>query len=171
LPDDVPAPFNQYCVATFTEDYEPPYDFSIQAGESYLYIDATFLDEHEMIYFHEDLGPVTFTIESPEPLPFTSNCDPLESGTSYYAVLADVTIYNDEALSDPACELAAGTIVEPEGGSGFMHVAEVDGGNVYQYIFLSPLCPGVEDGYVFVPSVLFFGANAQSFPIHRIKGP
>lgn len=173
--DDIPAPFNEYCAATFTEAFSTDYaGFEIAPGDSFLYV-FTINDHHEMKYFGED-GPVSFDITAPvDNLPFTDNCNGLDywSVDEYLAVLADVTLYVDAEMTQIACELTAGTTTLKQSGGGYGPAQYVDGGIVFQYEFtaLPEICAGYDTAFAFVPEVVFFDTQAFPHPLYYISRP
>ena len=175
LPDDIPEPFNQYCVAVFTEAFDPPYaGFSITPGDSFLYV-FTINDFHEMKYFGDD-GPVSFKFDAAEDnLPFVDNCDGLYywSVKEYLAVLADVTLYVDKEMTEVACTLTAGTVTPYGAGGGHGPAEYVEGGIVFQfdYFALPDICDGYDTGYAFVPEIVFFDTMEFPLPLDSIYRP
>ncbi|MCB9700634.1 MAG: hypothetical protein H6711_01945 [Myxococcales bacterium] len=171
LPGDVPAPWDMYCIATFTEDTPAlDLDFTFLAGESYLFIEDSF--DPTMLYFG-DQGPVEVSVAGGDPLPFTTNCDGLGGAPQHLAIFVDTTIYGDAALTQVACELSAGTVVPAPVGGGYEYVDTIGGVDVYLYTIgeLLDLCPGATETYVEVGTANYFGADQQVFPIGLIRRP
>jgi len=182
----VSASWEGYCEATFTQDYmvidffDDPL-FTAPAGSRFLMssFNDSFGKPRAELYFLTNTGPFDFEIEadSVEELPLTSNCAPERSEqTAYTGVFQDVTVYADEELSQEACSLSEGTIVESTGG-GFALVGDIDlfstAPTTYSVSLggLSEMCGGITDGYVQVPNVQVFGVNTYLVPIRSFIGP
>jgi hypothetical protein len=178
----VTAPWDAYCVATFSEDtlvldFGDPL-FTARAGESYLMTSfATFGGETraDMAYLTPK-GPYDFTVTAAAgtTLPFTSNCQ-VDQAKPYQAAFTDVSVFADEALTTKLCDLSAGTVVPASSGiSGHSSTGlSFNGPETYQVYLngFSASCGGVETGYVSVPETTAFGVTTWLVPIARIIGP
>ena len=175
-----------YCVATFTKDtaiedvFGDP-AFTARAGEEYLLAEYdSFGGEAtvEIAYLTPN-GPETYSVPmsggAADSAPFTSNCT---QGTAveYYAVFADVTVYEDEALTKAICTLPAGTAVVRDGSlnAGYSAMSLNFSGPQKYEIMLNALgarCGGAETGYVSVPSVELFGTTTWLSPLGIVLKP
>lgn len=181
----VTASWSQYCVATFTEDYEvidffgEP-EFTVRAGEAYLMMDygSSFGENAASLAYLTDYGPYEFEVVAPEgtqDFPFTSNCT-FDAGVSLYAVFADVTVFADEALTSELCSLQAGTVTSSEGGQrGYALAGDLQlfGPLVYEVYLdgFSDECDGAQSGFVEVPEVQVLGTTTNLVPIQSVLAP
>jgi hypothetical protein len=173
--------YRDYCVATFTADYEVidffgDSELSIAAGDELLIEDfGSFSPDEVSVYYLSKAGPVPFTItaEDGSTFPFTSNCmaDNLEE---YVGVFANVTVYGDEALTTPACMLVAGSI-EPSRGLNYELVSEIFGeGPVVYRLFggaVGDLCGGIAEGYVKAGNAMIGSTSHTVIPLGSFSGP
>lgn len=175
----------RYCTATFTRDYQviDEFDdplFRARAGEEYLMMDwgPGFGEARAMLAYLSPKGPYDFSITSPEDaldFPFTSNCT-YNSGTAYYAVFTDVSVYATEDLSTKLCDLPAGTVVVRDTAQPTYFAAtgfNLSGPTVYEVSLntLAAQCGGAETGSVNVPETRLFGFTTWLVPIRPILGP
>lgn len=175
--------WSDYCLATFVEDHEivdafgDPI-FTALAGEQYLISSygRFFADEATLMYLTEN-GPYGFdvSVDLSAGVPFTSDCD-LGNATEYYAVFIDVTVYAEEELTTPLCDLSAGTAVALDGqGYGYALTNLVGNGEpaVYsiQLSSLSTECGGMTSGYVPVQTTELLDTSTYLVPIRVILGP
>ena len=177
----VTAPWDAYCVATFTQDtsildFGDPL-FTARAGEAYLMTSyQTFGELRATLAYLTPKGPFDFTLAVPAgmPAPFTSNCE-VDKGKSYQAAFTDVSVYADEALTTKLCDLKAGTVVPSSGSiSGHSTTNIAFGGPITYEVYLngfSASCGGMEQGYVSVPETQLFGTTTWLVPIIQIIGP
>jgi hypothetical protein len=178
-PDDgdgtVTNVWSGYCVATFTEDYEyvdvfGDVAFTAMSGEEYLISSFDGFDgEVEMLYLTDD-GAEEFTV--PSAGVFTSNCAP-ETAVEMYGVFADVTVYEDEALSTPLCQLSNGNVASTDSGTGFSTIdINFDGPTTYQ-VYLGGFADtcGADVGYVSVPETMVWGITTWLVPFRTVAAP
>jgi hypothetical protein len=174
-----------YCVATFTKDYtvtefnEPL--FQARAGDAYLmsqYGDG-FGERAELLYLTSS-GPYSFSIDAPAGsgnFPFTSNCT-VGATTSYYAVFANLSVYDSAELTNKLCDVPANTVkVRNTGGmSGYESADDTFKltGNSTYVVYLNAFsseCGGAEKGYVSVPMTEVLGTHTWLVPITTVIGP
>lgn len=171
--------WRDYCIATFTADHavtDPFGDvlFTAQAGDEYVISRLDPSGEVELVYL-ADAGPDKFTIEAGAPL--THSCQ-AGATTDYYAVFSDVTVYAEEELSTPICELEAGAVRPRNTGAlaGYSIAGtglSFSGPTTYE-VYLNTFsadCGGADRGYVSVPATTSFGATTWLVPILAIVGP
>jgi len=172
--------WSDYCIATFTEDYAvtDAFDevaFTARVGEEYVISDFDGISGPELVYLAET-GPWSFTVTaSAGALPFTSNCQ-AGSTTEHLAVFSDVTVYAEEELTTPICELAAGTAHprNPTVGAGHSWAGSTADGNLTYEVILNSFsadCGGAALGYVSVPQTTVHGTTTALVPILWIVGP
>ena len=179
LPNDIPAQWREYCYVTLSKDTPGvPYDVIAEGGASFLAVapggQPPLLRN---IYLFTDDGPVVQHLSTGpgKEVGVTTNCPDLEATTRLYAVLDDVTLYADPALTEVACEMSAGTTVPSElaeGGSG--GYAEVREGGLLitiDHLAVAYLCGGLESGYLFLPGFTYGGLNASAYPFGMILAP
>lgn len=173
----VTAPWTSYCVGTFTRDYvvvdgfgDP--QFTAKSGESYLLAEHYAHVSFELIYL-VDGAPYSIAVEGEASRPFESSC---VAAAPYYAVFKDTAIFKDEALTEKACDLAAGTVLpadlaKPRGYSAVdFSFGETSTFNVFLNAFAAN-CGGLDAGYISVPSVEVLGTTTYLVPIETILGP
>jgi len=168
--------WRDYCIATFTEEY-PVFDvfgdvaFTAHVGDEFL-LGSFDADRTEIIYLAKT-GPDVFEIDE-ETLPFTSNCT-AGATSRHYAVFSDVTVYAEEELSTPLCELAAGRVLplEPNGAGYGITGSNAGSGIVYEVILnaFSAECGAADRGYVDVPRTTLWGSSTALVPFQVIVGP
>jgi hypothetical protein len=119
-----PAPWSAFCVATFTRKSKLANSFGgtelldVAVGDQYLLQDA--LPEHTFTVFVPTKGGLmeyTGSVGDDFSFPFETSCD-LASPSYYIGAFADVTVFEDEALTHPRCTLASGTIFSTGDGYG-----------------------------------------------------
>lgn len=172
--------WSTYCVATFTESYPVPdafgdVMFTVAPGDQFVLgsFDTNFAPE--LLYLHTT-GPYSFNVEDEGgEFPFTSNCE-RGATTQHYAVFADVTVYEDEELTMPICDLPAGLVLprDPNTGAGYGATgSNVNGSMIYSVILnsLSAECGGASTGYVAAEQTNLFGVTTWLIPIQMIVGP
>jgi hypothetical protein len=175
----VTAPWTAYCVATFTRDF-PIIDgfgdslFTAKTGEKYLLSEFSATQgSFELVYLANG-APNPITVEGEASMPFTTNC---EAGvTSYYAVFQDTAVFKDEALTEKACDLAAGTVLPADASKqrGYSSTDFSFGATAKYSVFLnafSPSCGNIESGYISVPQVQVLGTATYLVPVTSIIGP
>jgi hypothetical protein len=177
--------WKDYCVATFTKDtpINDAFDevaFTARAGEQYLLLEyGTWASEPRVeIAYMTSLGPDSYEVPvagEPAALPFTSNCT-FDSTIEYYAVFADVKVYDSATLSKEICSLKAGTALprDMSTNAGFSASSfDFSGPQIYEVMLnsLSTLCGGAELGYVSVPQTKVLGVNTALVPIQVILKP
>jgi hypothetical protein len=168
----VVAPWDQFCVATFTEDFDIIDSFgdlslSVQAGDRYLLGESSGFSAAATIVYISDQGPVELEMEVEDEtmLPFTSSCT--GAVQTLIGVFVDTTVFSDEALTTPVCTLQAGTAVPSSGLSYFLT------GNSYQ-VSLNELlehCNGVEEGFVASVDVTVGSTIYGGIPMVTVLGP
>lgn len=163
----VVAPWDQYCVATFTEDFDIVDSFGdlalqVQAGDRYLLGEEGFFGEITLV-FVGSTGPVEIEIGGSDEImpPFTSSC----TGATELriGVFADTVVYSDSALTSPLCTLQAGLTVPGSGVDYFVS------GSGYQVMLkeLAAECGGAAQGFVdevsvSTPLIGYFGVPFAS---------
>ena len=173
--------WREFCVATFTKDYEiiDSFDepqFTAKKGEEYLLSEFgdSFGPSAQLIYLWPG-GPEEFTIEgnTTAEFPFTTSC-PLNTAQPYYAVFEDVTVYADEALSTKLCDLEAGTALPRTNALAGYSITTLEffGPNVYEVYLnaFSAQC-GADTGYVNVQPVESFDSTTWLVPIIGVLHP
>jgi hypothetical protein len=173
--------YRDYCVATFTDDYQV-IDFfgdpelSIHTGDELLIEDfGAFSPDAVSVYYLSSAGPVSFTVtaEDGATFPFTSNCMP-DDVEDYVGVFANVTVYQDEALTTPLCMLEKGSI-EPSRGLNYALVSEIFGeGPIVYRLFggaVGDLCGGVAEGYIKAGKAMIGSTSHTVVPIGTFSGP
>lgn len=170
--------WSDYCIATFTEDHQVidffgDVAFTAVAGDEYV-ISRLAADEAELVFL-ATTGPETFTVEgSTETRPFTTPCE-AGATSDHYAVFSDVTVFADEELTTPLCDLAAGAVHPREPtGSGYSITGSSVGSNLTYEVILNAFsteCGGADRGYVSVPETTVHGTNTWLVPIIGIVGP
>lgn len=169
--------WRDYCIATFTEEY-PVVDifgdpaFTAHVGDEFLL--ASFdADRTPQLVYLAKTGPEFVEIDE-ETLPFTSNCTP-GATSRHYAVFSDITVYAEEELSTPLCELAAGRVLplEPNGAGYGITGSEAGSGIVYELILnaFSSECGDADRGYIDVPRTTLWGSSTALVPVQVIVGP
>jgi hypothetical protein len=176
----ITAEWKNFCVATFTRDYTVTdtfgdTQFTAQAGEEYLLTDLGPAGTGAELSYLVNGAPYSFIVEQVEAAwPFTSNC---ESGqTHYYAVFRDVTVFKDEAMTEKACDLRAGTFkpLDPTKVAGYaatdFSFAEETTYSLSLNAFASD-CGDVDSGYIAVQQVEVLGTSTYLVPVITIVGP
>lgn len=167
------APWSSHCTATATRAFQAADTFgdpiyAVKEGEEFVLGDFSVFESLELIAL-TDAGPLSFNVEFEDgDMPLELSCDESETKTMI-GVFADVTLYLDEALTQEACSLEAGTIAERgEGGFGYAGggVSE-DGSSTYQLSIagLSTKCSGHSEVYARVPSVEVDGVWHDLIPV------
>jgi len=186
--DDAPAPsgevappWDTYCVATFTEDYDimgfDRLTLRINAGETYLVRRLEIGDrvDPEVVFLGErGVYGLDLALEG-KPLPFTSNC---ASGMtqSYAGAFADVTLYKDADATEVACTLAAGT-VWPSAGGGYALTGDLtfdpNTPLIYRVNFdgLAGVCGGATEAFMKAYSERVGEKDARTYALSVFLGP
>lgn len=173
--------YRDYCVATFTSDYEVIDVFgdpqlTIESGEEYLIADfGSFSPDEVHVLYLSDAGPVELAVKegSDGALPFTSSCDRDAQLDNYVGIFTDITVYRDAERKDPACMIDADTI-HPSNGLSYQLVSDLFATpSVYQIEFdgLAELCDGVTSGYVEAGTASVGGTEETVVPLARFLGP
>jgi len=174
--------WSSYCVATFTRDVAiadkgGDVAFTARTGEKYLLTDYSTLggQAQAKIAYLTAAGPDIYDVPMTGTVPFTSNCT-IDETVAYYAVFADVTVYDTEALKNEICSLSAGTAVpiDTTTNVGFSWTSfSLSGPQTYDVILnaLGSQCGGATDGYVSVPETTVLGVNTWLVPIATILKP
>ncbi len=183
---EVTPAWDGYCVATFTEDhdvldaFDDP-EFTAHEGERYLMADYSefFGEDTAELLFLTPAGPSSFTLTAPagsQDFPFTTPCT-FGGGVQYYAVFADVTVFETEALESVLCELSAGTVLPRDTSSQAGYAAlsfNFTGPTTYSVELnaFSEQCGGQSTGFISVPETQVH-ANVTTWlvPIVTILGP
>lgn len=175
----VTAPWTTYCVATFTRDY-PIIDgfgdslFTAKTGEKYLLSEFSAVQgSFELVYLASG-APNPIAVEGETTLPFTTNCD--AGTTSYYAVFQDTAVFKDEALTEKACDLTAGTVLPADTTKqrGYSSTDLSFGATAKYSLFLNAFaasCGNIDTGYISVPQVQALGTTTYLVPVTSIVGP
>ena len=173
-------------MATFTRDYAVAgaFDdvlFTAHAGEAYLMAayGSFFGKDHAELAYLTSVGPTTFYFDvasGSRAFPFTSNCT-FDASVDYYAVFANVTVYDTAELSTKLCDLSAGSALHRDtasisgytisGGFGISGPATF---KVELNVF-GAQCGGAKSGYIRVPETQVFGSTSWVVPIIAIIGP
>jgi len=175
----VSEPWDAFCVAAFTMDYQVTDDFqkplfTARAGEQYLITSYT-LDFAATLAYLTPSAPLTFGVRVgvDMKLPFTSNCAPLGS-RPYFAVFADVSVFAEPQLTTKICDLAAGAAVPRDPAKNAGYEVEISGAGapsaVYK-VFLnafSSQCGGMDNGYVRVWPFTALGSRRLLAPFELI---
>lgn len=175
----VTAPWTAYCIATFTRDY-PVVDtfgdpqFTAKSGERYLLAEySPSQGSFELVYLANG-APNPIAVEGEASLPFTTNC--VTGVTSYYAVFQNTAVFEDEALTEKACDLTAGTVLpaDPAKGRGYSAVDLSFGATSKYSLFLnafSTSCGNIDSGYIAVEQAQVLGTTTYLVPVTSIIGP
>ncbi len=175
----VTAPWTAYCVATFTRDY-PIIDsfgdpqFTAKTGEKYLLSELSAAQgSFELVYLANG-APNTIAVEGESPLPISTNCD--AGATPYYAVFQDTAVFKDEALTEKACDLTAGTVLpaDPTKPRGFSSTDLSFGATAKYSLFMNAFaatCGNIDTGYISVPQAEVLGTTTYVVPVVSIIGP
>lgn len=173
--------WEDYCTATFTSDVDiEEFDevaFTARKGETYLLTEfSSFGSEPSVqIAYLTPNGPETFDVPvtgGPETFPFTSNCT-FDATVEYYAVFADVKVYDSETLTKELCTLKAGDVGlrDTTTGGGYAAVnLSMNGPQVYSVTLnsLSTLCGGATEGYISIPQTTVLGVTTALVPIEIV---
>lgn len=177
--------WRDYCVATFTSDVALKDSFGDTAftarkGEQYLLMDFNSWggEPRVEIAYLTSAGPDIHEVPvsgGPETFPFTSNCT-FDAAVEYYAVFADVKVYDTESLSTEICSLPAGTAVlrDMTTNAGYSATTlSFTGPQIYSVMLnaLAPLCGGAETGYISVPQTTVLGVTTALVPIQVVVKP
>ena len=177
---EVVAPWDGFCVATFTEDYAfvDPFgdaELRVKRGGRYLMSDFGDFGAAATILYLGRGGQADFSVdvEQGAPLPFTSNC--MEGSVmELLGVFADVTVYMDEALTMPVCMLAAGTTL-PDANLSFGLVSGdlFAGEGTYEVSSdgFAAACGGLTIGYVEASTVEIGSGQHTSVPLAPVIAP
>jgi hypothetical protein len=173
-----------FCLATFTEatsvqDFFGDPLFTAKSDEQYLMstFRMSFGEARAQMYYLTASAPIEFDVEPGEDgsFPFTSNCE-IDEGQTYFGVFKSTTFYLDEALSQQACSLPAGTVAL--GGGGYSLVSEIDFTNpnqasTYEITMggLAEVCDGHATTYVSVRPTQTFGTHRLDPPVAAVIGP
>lgn len=172
------APWDRYCVATFTSAFEVLDSFNdvklaIEPGDRYLLGAPGFFDETNIIYV-ADVGPAEMKLQLRDGStpPFMSSCGGGATRT-YIAVFVDTPVYSDEATTMTSCTLPAGLAVP---GDGINYVITNGGGAMsitYQVDLkqLAPHCNGVAKGFVKAARISLGDWSSYAVPIASVLGP
>jgi hypothetical protein len=172
----VVAPWDQHCVATFTEAFDIVDSFgdvelTVQAGDRYLLGDSGFFAAATIVYIAAE-GPVELDVdvEDESMLPFTTSC-PART-VSLAGVFVDMPVFSDEALTTPLCTLQAGLTV-PGGGIGYA----IAGGDLFTAPYqvtlggFSEHCGGATEGFVASIDVTIGSASYGGVPFATVLSP
>jgi hypothetical protein len=170
--------WSDYCIATMTEDHQVldffgDVAFTARVGEEYL-IARLEADQAELVFL-ATTGPWNFDIDgTAETRPFTTQCA-VGATTDHYAVFSDVTVFAEEELTTPLCDLDAGAVRprEPTGSGYGITGSNVGSNQTYEVILnaFSAECGGADRGYVSVPETTVHGSHTWLVPIIGIVGP
>jgi hypothetical protein len=166
LPDgQVVAPWDAYCVATFTRDFTVKSFFDdvlleIQKGDRYLLAAGSF--DERIVYIGED-GATDLRIETSD-TPYTSSC---RTSDARFSVFADTTVYADLELTMPVCELKAGQLFP----AGAYSVTLADDAYEVSFAGLASVCDGTTGGFVHPVHVELEGGGTTDAPFVQIAVP
>ena len=172
--------WQDYCIATFTEEY-PVLDFfgdvafTAHVGDEFVMASFDVGENPELLYLAETGPEVLELEESDGTLPFVSNCT-AGSTTNHIAIFSDTTVYAEQELTTPICELSAGHAVphDPTTQSGYATTGDGFGDTTTYEVYLNALsaeCGGASLGYISVPQTTVFGTITYLIPIQLIVGP
>lgn len=171
--------WSDYCIATFTEETVLQDFFGDEvltaAVDDQFVIASLGADETTLIYI-ANTGPEELTVLGDGgSMPFTTSCT-VGNTVDYLAVFSTVTVYAEEELSTPLCELTAGTaeLRDTMAGSGYSTTGSgVNGGITYEVILnaFSDDCGDADRGYISVPQTQLWGSTTWLVPIANIAGP
>lgn len=183
---EVPSAFGDFCVATFAEDTDVldifgDVELRVKEGERYLLLSYgnDFDPNQATLGYWTEAGPhpvELFKADNAPSFPFTSNCT-AGSANEYYAVYADVDLFDDLEFSSRACSLRAGTVVrrDPNLPSGFSIASEINlsGPSIYQIELnaLAPYCGDAQRGYALVEPTQVLDTTTGIIPIGPLLGP
>lgn len=183
---EAPSAFGDYCVATFAEDTDVldifgDVELRIKAGERYLLLSYgnDFDPNQATLGYWTEAGPYPVELvkaDNAPSFPFTSNCTE-GSANEYYAVYANVDLFDDLEFSSRACSLRAGTVVrrDPNLPSGFSIASEINlaGPSIYQIELnaLAPYCGDAQRGYALVEPTEVLDTTTGIIPIGPLLGP
>ncbi len=156
----VTAEWSNYCVAMFKTDYEVVDVFgdpnlSIKKGARYLLTDS-FGDSPQILYLTEG-SPIDFPIMDEGA--FTSSCE--GDVEERQVAFLDLTVFEDEELTQPACMVKKGEVV---GSIGFGLVSAL----VYEATFDDEFCGGIGTGYIQIDPVMIGERTYGSPPIKTV---
>lgn len=172
----VVAPWDKYCVATFTRDFDVIDSFgdvalSVHKGDRYLLGTPGSFAPGSLIYI-ADAGPaeIDMTYDKSSP-PFMSSCT--GATQSMVGVFVDTTVYSDDALKMPVCMLEAGLAVPSSGLSFAIAGGDLLGASVYNVELneLAQHCKGTMSGFVQGVSVEAGSTEYGGPPIASFLGP
>jgi hypothetical protein len=142
-----PSSWECLCTATFTADYAvPDSTLILRAGGRYVMGAGPF----ERVYYFGEGGVVDVELSADALV--TTTCpwsvDEVEQGEPRVVVLADVELFKDTALSEPACALTAGETYAAGSSLGYFLAGQVDGQTIrgIDSDALPAIC-GVEEAY------------------------
>lgn len=181
--------WSKFCVATFTADTAVPWTsdvdlFTAHAGDRFLMFDfdETPIGAQAQLAYLAPGGPFDFTIQTPgtqgtaADLPITSNCSP-DARTGYWAVFADVTLYETAELTTELCKLVAGR-AEPVGTKipqyGAVSTDLFAEGPVTMEVSLLGYekdCNNAQTGFFSAPVATVLGVQTHLVPFGRVIGP
>jgi len=172
----VVAPWDQFCVLTFTDDFDVIDSFgdrelSIRAGDRYLQGEGFF--GSEAILYLAPAGPVEFEIDADDPSapPYTSSCDGIDTDV-FVAAIVDTTVFSDQALTMPLCTIAAGA--RAPGGLAYGLASDLFAQpSVYEVTFnaLAEHCGGVSTGFIAGIDVTVGSATYTDLGLAKVLGP
>lgn len=173
----VVAPWDKYCVATFTRDFDVLDSFgdvalSAHKGDRYLLGTPGGFAAGSLIYI-ADTGPaeIEMNYDTSAP-PFMSSCT--EGATqSMVGVFVDTKVYSDDMLKMPVCTLQAGLAVPSSGLSFAIAGGDLLGSSVYNVELneLASHCNGTMSGFVEGVSVEAGSTEYGGPPIASFLGP
>jgi hypothetical protein len=172
----VVAPWDKYCVATFTKDFDVLDSFgdvalSVHKGDRYLLGTPGSFAAGTLIYI-ADAGPaaIDMNYDTTAP-PFTSSCT--GATQSMVGVFVDTTVYSDEMLKTPVCTLQAGLAVPSAGVNFAITGGDLLSASVYNVELneLAQHCKGTTSGYVEGVSVEAGSTSYGGPPIESFLGP
>lgn len=173
----VVAPWDKYCVATFTRDFDVVDSFgdvalSAHKGDRYLLGTSSAFAPGTLIYI-ADAGPATIdmTYDKSAP-PFMSSCT--EGATqSMVGVFVDTTVYSDDMLKMPVCTLKAGLVVPSAGLNFSIAGGDLLGASAYEVELneLASHCNGTTSGFVEGVSVEAGSTVYGGPPLASFLGP
>ena len=157
-----------FCHITLTEDYaiEEPHTGAVLqalAGSRYLINSLDFsssvsFSDFFTAFYLDEQGIVSFKgkIRDAKSMQFMSNCKEFETQW-VFAVFTDVTLFVDRQLSQPACQLSAGTAIDVSG----YHFGRLGNSWSLDIEELASICNGHKD--------LYFKPNKTQFDNKTIR--
>jgi len=161
-----------YCVATFKRDYDIKDMFGetllhVSRGDRYLLSSLNHAGYWDAILYPQGRTVVSYKFKHPERNhPFTTACQ--ASSERVYTVLDDTVLYADKALTQPVCQLDAGTAID----GSFEFANHVQKGYAkFRYFGAAQRCRGHDLFYVRVEMADIQGVSQAVEPFAFLMAP